>query len=179
MSERITIIDFVDKYTKMYSQDTFIREKLNGKWEETSFENTRKEGRVLAGAFMSLGLNKGERVALLSEGRKLWVIAELGILYAGGVDVPLSIKLEESNDLLFRINHSDSRFVVVSQQQLPKIRKILADTPQVEKVIVLDDLKEYGEKEIGISDFIALGEKYVAENEAALDERAHSVGPDD
>jgi hypothetical protein len=41
MSERITIIDFVDKYTKMYSQDTFIREKLNGKWEETSFENTR------------------------------------------------------------------------------------------------------------------------------------------
>ena len=178
MSERITIIDFVDKYTKMYSQDTFIREKLNGKWEETSFENTRKEGRVLAGAFMSLGLNKGERVALLSEGRKLWVIAELGILYAGGVDVPLSIKLEESNDLLFRINHSDSRFVVVSQQQLPKIRKILADTPQVEKVIVLDDLKEYGEKEIGISDFIALGEKYIAENEAALDERAHSVGPD-
>ena len=179
MAERITIIDFVDKYTKMYSQDTFIREKLNGKWEETSFENTRKEGRVLAAAFMSLGLNKGERVALLSEGRKLWVIGELGILYAGGVDVPLSIKLEESNDLLFRINHSDSRFVVVSQQQLPKIRKILADTPQVEKVIVLDDLKEYGEKEIGISEFIALGEKYLAENEALLDERSRSIGPDD
>lgn len=179
MSERITIIDFVDKYTSKYGEETFIREKLNGKWEETSYIDTRKEGRIMAAAFMSLGLNKGERVSLLSEGRKLWVIAELGVLYAGGVDVPLSIKLEESNDLYFRIHHSDSRFVIVSQQQLPKIRKIIDQLPLVEKIIVLDDLTEYKDKEIGISEFIRMGQEYLAENEAKLDERARSVGPDD
>ena len=42
---------------------------------------------------MSLGINKGDRISLLSEGRNLWVIGELGILYAGAVNVPLSIKL--------------------------------------------------------------------------------------
>ena len=145
MSNRITLIDFVDKYTSKYAQDTFLREKLDGKWIETSYADTRKEGRIMAAAFMSLGLQKGERVALLSEGRKLWVIAELGVLYAGGVDVPLSIKLEESNDLYFRIHHSDSRFVIVSQQQLPKIRKIVEQLPLVEKIIVLADLAEYQE----------------------------------
>ena len=179
MSERITILDFVDKYAAKYAGDTFLREKLNGVWQETSFEDTRKEGRVLAAAFMSLGLQKGERVALISEGRKLWIIAELGVLYAGGTDVPLSAKLEESNDLLFRINHSDSRFVIASQQQLPKIRKIIGQLPMVEKIIVLDDLAEYGEKEIGITEFTKMGEAYIAENEAKVDERAASVGPDD
>ncbi|MBO5805210.1 MAG: AMP-binding protein [Bacteroidales bacterium] len=179
MSERLTIIDFVDKYTSKYAKETFLREKINGVWQETSFEDTRKEGRVLAAAFMSLGLQKGERVALISEGRKLWIIAELGVLYAGGTDVPLSAKLEESNDLLFRINHSDSRFVIASQQQLPKIRKIIGQLPLVEKIIVLDDLAEYGEKEIGITEFTKMGEAYIAENEAKVDERAASVGPDD
>lgn len=179
MSERITIIDFVDKYTAKYGKDTFIREKLDDVWHETSYEDTRKEGRVMAAAFMSLGLKKGERVSLLSEGRKYWLIAELGILYAGGVDVPLSIKLEESNDLLFRIQHSDSRFIVCSKQQLPKIHRVIENLPLVEKIIVLDDLKTYAENEIGVSEFIAMGEAWIAEHEAELTERSASIGPDD
>lgn len=179
MSERITILEFVDRYTSQFASNTFLREKVDGVWTETSFEQTRMQSRTLAAAFMALGLDKGDRVSLLSEGRNLWVLSELGILYAGGVNVPLSIKLEESNDLLFRIRHSDSRFVVVSAQQLPKVRKILADLPLVEKVIVLDDLKEYGDKEMGISEFRALGEAFLAEREGELEARSKSVGPDD
>ncbi len=179
MSERITILEFVDRYTRQFASNTFLREKVDGVWSETSFEQTRIQGRTLAAAFMSLGLEKGDRVSLLSEGRNLWVIGELGILYAGGVNVPLSIKLEESNDLLFRIAHSDSRFVLVSAQQLPKIRKILPELPMVEKVIVFDDLPEYGDKEMGISEFMALGEDFLSTREPELEARSKSVGPDD
>ena len=179
MTEKPTIIDFVDHYTSKFSDHIFLREKVDGVWTETTFKQTREQGRTLAAAFMALGLNKGERVSLLSEGRNLWITSELGILYAGGVNVPLSIKLEESNDLLFRIRHSDSRFVVVSGQQLPKVRRILADLPLVEKVIVLDPMPEYGEKEMGIEEFRALGEAWLAGHEAELDARAASVGSDD
>ena len=179
MTKRTTIIDFVDKYTKEFNSDTFIREKIDNQWIETSFTDTRAEGRVMAAALMSLGLKKDDRVSLLTEGRKLWVIAELGILYAGGVNVPLSIKLEESNDLLFRIKHSDSRFIIVSKQQLSKVRKIINDTPLVEKVIVLDDIDKYEDKEMGVSDFIALGKSYLEAHEQELDTRSHSVQPDD
>lgn len=179
MSDRITILEFVDKYTRQFASNVFLREKVDGVWTGTSFEQTRIQGRTLAAAFMALGLEKGDRVSLLSEGRNLWVIGELGILYAGGVNVPLSIKLEESNDLLFRIRHSDSRFVMVSAQQLPKVRKIISELPLVEKVIVLDDLPEYCPKEIGISEFRAMGEAFLKEREAELDARSASVGPDD
>ena len=104
---RPTIIEFVEKYTHEYSTHVFLREKVDEKWTETSFEQTRKEGYRIAAGLMAMGLNKGERVSLLSEGRNMWILSELGILYAGGVSVPLSIKLEESNDLTFRIQVRD------------------------------------------------------------------------
>ena len=175
----MTIIDFVEKYTHKYSELTFLREKVDGVWTETSFRETREEAYKIGAGLIQLGLKKGEKVSLLSQGRNLWITSELGILYAGGVNVPLSIKLTESTDLLFRIQHSDSRFVIVSEQQLSKIRSIISDCPKVEKIIVLDPIEDYRENEIPISEVIATGEEYLKEH--AEDFRAvyESIQPDD
>ena len=177
--KRMTIIDFVEKYTHKYSELTFLREKVDGVWTETSFRETREEAYKIGAGLMQLGLKKGEKVSLLSQGRNLWITSELGILYAGGVNVPLSIKLTESTDLLFRIQHSDSRFVIVSEQQLSKIRSIISDCPKVEKIIVLDPIEDYQKNEIPISKVIAMGEEYLKEH--AEDFRAvyESIQPDD
>jgi len=176
---RPTIIDFVEHYTQQFSEHVFLREKINDTWTETTFRETREIAHRLGAGFMALGLEKGDRVAFLSQGRNLWVTGELGILYAGGVNVPLSIKLEEANDLLFRIRHSDARFIVVSEQQLPKIRKILGDCPLVERVIVLDPLAEYGDKEMGVDELLAMGDQLLATDPKAFEERYKSVQPDD
>lgn len=179
MAERITILEFVEKYTRQYSDLTFLREKPDKEWTETSFETTRLEAYRIAAGLMTLGIEKGDKVSLLSEGRNLWVIGELGILYSGAVNVPLSIKLEEGGDLVFRIRHSDSRMVMVSASQLPKIRKILPDLPQVEKVIVFDPMPEYGEKEVYIGDVQKAGDDFLASHRDEFEARWHSVGPDD
>ena len=91
--KRMTIIDFVEKYTHEYSNLTFLREKVDGAWTETSFRATREEAHKIGAGLVALGLKKGDKVSLLSQGRNLWITSELGILYAGGVNVPLSIKL--------------------------------------------------------------------------------------
>ena len=179
MKERLTIIDFVERAVSRFADNIFLREKVDGVWTGTTFRQTRDEGRLLAAGFMALGLGKGEKVSLLSEGRNLWVLAELGVLYAGGVNVPLSIKLEESNDLLFRIRHSDSRFVIVSGQQLPKVRKVIGDTPLVEKVIVLDEIQDLAENEITVSTLREMGRAFLESDPTALDQRIATVGPDD
>ena len=177
--KRTTIIDFVEKYTHEYSELTFLREKVDGIWTETSFRETREEAYKIGAGLYQLGLKKGDKVSLLSQGRNLWITSELGILYAGGVNVPLSIKLTESTDLLFRIQHSDSRYVIVSEQQLPKIRKIIADCPKVEKIIVLDPLETYEENEMPISEIIAMGEAYLKDHADDFRALYESVGPDD
>ena len=177
--KRPTIIDFVEKYTHKFSNLTFLREKVNGVWTETSFAQTREESYLIGAGLHVLGLQKGDKVSLLSQGRNLWITSELGILYAGGVNVPLSIKLTESTDLLFRIQHSESRYIIVSEQQLPKIRNIIHDCPNVEKVIVLDSLDQYQENEMPISELIALGEAYLQNHADEFKALYQSIGPDD
>ena len=178
MDKRLTIIDFVEKYTSMYSDCTFLREKVDGVWTETSYSKTRDEGKILAAGFMAMGLQKGEKVALISEGRNLWVMSELGILYAGGVNVPLSFKLESDADLLFRVNHSDARFLIASESQIAKVRRVIGGCPAIEKVIVLDNI-ELQEGEMYVGELRAMGEKFLAEKSAELEARIASVGPDD
>lgn len=177
--KRLTIIDFVEKYTHEYSELPFLREKIDGVWTETTFRETREEAYRIGAGLLQLGLKKGDKVSLLSQGRNLWITSELGILYAGGVNVPLSIKLTEGTDLLFRIQHSESRFIIVSEQQLPKIRSIVADCPKVEKIIVLDSIKDYQPNEIPISEVIAIGEAYLQDHSEEFRAVYQSIQPDD
>ena len=179
MPERLTIIDFVEKYTREYASHVFLREKPADHWTETTFEQTRLEAYRVAAGLMSLGINKGDRISLLSEGRNLWVIGELGILYAGAVNVPLSIKLEEGSDLVFRIRHSDSRFVMVSGSQLPKIRRIVSELTALEKIIVFDEIEDRRDNEITMSEVLALGDAFLKEHPGELEARYRSIGPDD
>ena len=179
MTERLTIIDFVEKYTTKFATNTFLWEKVGNEWTQTNYADTKAMAYKIGAGLMALGLEKGDKVSFLSEGRNLWVIGELGILYAGGVNVPLSVKLEESNDLVFRVKHSDSRFVMTSASQIAKIRTILPDTPLVEKVIVFDELPEYRENEIYIGKIIQMGEEFLAKTPEKFQERYKSVGPDD
>lgn len=176
--KRPTIIDFVERYTAKYGDETFLREKVDGVWKETSFNTAREEAHILAAGFMSMGLEKGDKVALISEGRNYWIFSELGILYAGAVNVPLSFKLESDTDLTFRINHSDARFVIASQTQIDKIRRVIDRCPKVEKVIVMDPI-ELKDGEIYIGDIMAAGKEYLKEHQDLLLERMASVGPDD
>ena len=183
MSERITLIDFIEKYTHKYADLTYLREKIDGVWKEISYTETREMAYKIGAGLMALGLEKGDKIALLSESRSMWILAEMGALYAGAVDVPLSVNLGHGTDLIFRINHSDSQWILVSANQLPKIREILPECPAVRKVIVFDDtafdLEKLEEKEIRISEVAKTGEEFLKTRSAEFEARYKSIGPDD
>lgn len=181
MVKRLTIIDFVEKYVSRYAQNPFLWEKNldTNTWEATTYAETLRRAKCIAAGLMALGVQKGEKVSYLSEGRNMWVIGELGVLFAGAVNVPLSIKLEETNDLVFRVKHSDSKYIITSKFQLPKVRKILSECPLVEKVIVFDEVEDKQPNEIYINEVMNLGDKFLKENAEKLVERYQSITPDD
>ena len=181
MTERLTIIDFVEKYVAKYSKNPYLWEKNldTNVWESTTYEETLNKAKRIAAGLMALGVQKGEKVSYLSEGRDMWVIGELGVLYAGAVNVPLSIKLGETNDLVFRVKHSDSKYIITSKFQLPKIRTILPECPMVEKVIIFDEVPDKQENEIYISEVMEMGDEFLARNEEMFIQRYKSIEPDD
>lgn len=178
-----TIIDFVEEYTRKFADNVYLKEKVDGKWKELTQEQTRTETYRIGAGLMSLGLEKGDKIALLSESRAMWVLSELGALYAGATDVPLSVNLGEVSDLVFRINHSESKWIMVSSNNLEKIRAAIPSCPQVKKVIIYDDtaydVDELQEKEIRMSEVQKMGNQFLAINFEAFEQRFRSIGPDD
>ncbi|MBR5699768.1 MAG: AMP-binding protein [Bacteroidales bacterium] len=183
MSERITLIDFIERHTRKYADETYLREKIDGVWKEISYTETREIAYKIGAGLMSLGLEKGDKIALLSESRSMWILAEMGALYAGAVDVPLSVNLGHGQDLIFRINHSDSQWILVSANQLPKIREIISECPAVKKIIIFDDtafdLESLNENEMRISEVAKLGEEFLKTRFDEFKARYSSIGPDD
>ena len=135
-----TIINLFEESVNKFSNNTYLLEKINDKYEPATYIKVREQVYIFAAGLIALGIKKGDRIALLSEGRNAWVISELGILYAGGVNVPLSVKLDELSELKFRIEHSEAKYIIVSKNHIHKIRKLINQLTNVEKVIVLDDI---------------------------------------
>jgi len=115
-----TIIDLFNESVKKYADNPFLWEKNENEFVPTTYKETKQQVHVLAAGLLKLGVETGDKIALLSEGRNAWIIGELAILHAGAVNVPLSIKLEESNDLIFRLMHSEAKYIMVSGGQLKK-----------------------------------------------------------
>jgi long-chain acyl-CoA synthetase len=170
-----TIISLFEDCAAKYSNNVFILEKKNNKYEGYTYKEILSEVYKFAAGLISNGVKKGDRIALLSEGRCDWVISELGILYAGAINVPLSVKLTEPEEIKFRIEHSGSRMLIVSSNQAKKLIPVKHKIKCLEKVILLDPAEKYDNNELLFSDMIRSGEKYLEKHTKDLKERASSV----
>ena len=175
-----TLVDLFEESVRNYPNNTFLLEKTGKVFEPTTYTQVKEKVYQLGAGLQALGVKKGDNMALLSEGRNMWVIGELAMFYAGAVNVPLSIKLEESNDLLFRLIHGDVKFVMVSGTQLKKVRNIIDQLPEVKKVIVFDEQTEYGEKEISLAAVQKMGDEFLGSHtQEEFLKVAHSIQNDD
>lgn len=174
-----TIIDLFEESVAKYESNPFLWEKNNGEFKPTTYIETKQQVERLAAGFIALGLKKGQRAALLSEGRNLWIISELALLHVGAINVPLSIKLEESNDLQFRLEHSETSLIICSANQLPKIRLIKERLPLVEHIVILDDISDLQPKEITISELLKKGDALLATTPSVVTDAKAKLQPND
>ena len=158
-----TIIDLFESSVEKFGEKTFLLEKTTGEFEPTTYRQTREMALKTGAGLAALGIQPKQTVSILAEGCNAWITSELGLLYAGAISVPLSIKLEEANDLLFRLRHADVCAIFVSRNQLPKIRHIREQLPLLKHIIVWGDIA-LEEGEMSLDELNAMGEKYLAEH---------------
>ncbi len=175
-----SIIRFFEENVEKYSTNIYLWEKLQEKYEGTTYQETRRQVHEFGAGLMQLGINKGDRVSLLADGRNSWVIGELGILYAGGVTVPISIKLNPE-EIKFRLTHSGSKMVITSSTQAPKILEVIDRCPDLEKVIFMDPMEEYAEGQIHFNEVRKIGREWleIPANRKSFEEFTASITPSD
>ncbi len=174
-----TIPQLFETSVAQYVSNIMMWEKKGERYEGTTYLEGKTLARNFAGGLISLGIERGDRIALIAEGCNDWVISELGILYTGAVNVPLSVKIDELSDLKFRLAHSGCRMVIVSRTQLAKIRGIKNDLPQLENIIVLDSDAALQTDEIPIALVLEKGTHYLKAYEKEFTDRWQSIQESD
>lgn len=179
MSQQRTLINLFETSVARYPENPLMWERVAGQYQSTSYSEARQIVEKTAAGLMALGLNKGDRVVLLAEGRNDWVFSELAIFYCGAINVPISVKLKELHELKFRFEHSRTRLAIVSQSQLEKVLKIKKDLPELEQIICLDPVEVQDPDLIFINAVRDQGEVFLNSHRTEFEQRYQSVQEND
>jgi long-chain acyl-CoA synthetase len=175
----LTLPQFFEKSVENFPDNIYLWENKGGGYFGTTYRETRELVHRFAAGLLSLGVKKGDRFCLMSEGRNAWVVSELGILYAGGINVPLSTRLSEPEELRFRLEHSGTRIAIVSGRQADKIRGIKAMLPSLWRLIILDEEYVKSPDELSLNQVIQAGEDYLEVNNQLFENMWNAVTPHD
>jgi len=159
-----------------YNKKAAFRHKRDGHWIDVSHRDVLDRVHNAAIALKSLNLAKNDRVALLSENRLEWVIADQAILSAGCVNVPVFPTLPASQ-LEFILENAEVRAIFVSStEQLEKVLSVRGQLPMLKDVIVFDDDARVD----GVITLDAMIEKgRVADDRPTLESMIATIGKND
>lgn len=132
-----TIAELFVSVTTTFSRNTkpVYRYKQNSQYVDISFSELRSTVQKLAFAFHNLGLQKGDKVALLSENRYEWVLVDFALSSLGIISVPLYTSVTPAQ-IEYILNDCSASAVVVSNQLMyGKVAKILPNCPSVQTVV--------------------------------------------
>ncbi len=173
------LLDFFHDSVERFQDNIYLWENRGDGYAGMTYGETKEQVYRTAAGLISIGIQKGDRVALLSDARNDWAICEFGILFCGAVNVPLSVRLSEPEEIRFRIVHSGARMIIVSGNQVNKIRKIWRELPLLEKIILLDDIPPESPDEIHIMAVRNAGDRFLSTHTDVFNERMASVLPGD
>ena len=168
------IFDILANQVEQNPIEKCLSMKKNGIWEFTSTQEFMNKANQITSAFLELGVKSQDKIALItSANRTEWSIFDMGILQFGGVTVPLYPTIS-SADYEYILNHSESTFCVVSDEEIyHKVSSIktkvkgLKDIYSFERI---DNCKHW-------SELLSLGKKTL--NEKKLKKVKSNVSPMD
>lgn len=157
----------------------FLGHKAGGQWVTQSWRSAAEHVCLLAEALRAMGLSDGDRVALVSENRPEWCIADLAIMAAGCITVP-TYTTNTRRDHAHILDNSGARAVVVSNEKLlnPLVGAI-GQTGLVEHVIGIDNLKRQQSGSFEYHHWAALVTGDAAAARAAVDARIKDIARED
>ncbi len=172
-----TLCDIFYASVDTYRKPEHLKYKKDGVWRGISSDELRRAVEELSLGLRALGVEKGDRVAILSENRPEWAIADLATLTAAAVDAPIYSTLTPPQ-ILYILNDSEAKVLFLSTAaQGRKIAEIRAQAKSLKHVIRMDDTPIDGT--VSIDEVRAKGREALAKDQGAVRKRAAEVKPDD
>src|SRR5437667_10514659 len=139
--EPATLVEVYERVVRVHPQPDTLNYKRDGKWHSISSNEMLTRELGIALGLDSLAVRKDDRVALLSESRVEWVLADQGCIFAGAVGVPIYPTLTPSQ-AAYILKDSGARVMFVSDRaKFDEIETVLAECPALEHVVLFESDK--------------------------------------
>ena len=147
-------------------------------WHEISWQELRDTVRHVARGLLTLDLQAGDRVAILSDSRAEWVQCDLGIMAAAGITVPIYASSTPDQAAYILQNSGATAMFIDTAAQLRKILSVRDQVPTLKHIIMIADEPSAADGSIlMLNDLIRRG-RDADEQEAVLEERLAGLAPD-
>jgi long-chain acyl-CoA synthetase len=142
LKEFRTIPQLFELLTEEYSKTIkhpLLKYKVDKQWVDVTYSQFKEEVETFGTGLASIGIKRGDKIAIISENRPEWVYSDMAILSIGAIDVPIYPSLT-SNTIEFILNNSDAIAVIVSNKlQLNKILKVRHSLKHIRHIIVFNE----------------------------------------
>jgi long-chain acyl-CoA synthetase len=173
-----TIPELFLQAVERHDRADFMRYKAGGDWALIPAREFREEVELAAHGLIALGVRPGDRVALLSENRPGWALADLAALSAGAWSVPIYTSLT-SDEVQYILEDSGARACVVStEHQLAKVEEVRDRCPELACVIVLDPVERDEPWLHTARQLVERGREARSTHPGAVDERRMAIDPE-
>lgn len=167
------IFDFLQYRSKNYGSIPSLGSKENGKWITYMPDEVKNICDNLSYGLMQLGLERGDKIAIISNNRPEWNFADFGMQQCGVINVPVYTTLTEP-EYAFIFNDAEVKYCFVSDESLlKKVRNIQSSVPSLKDIYTFNKIE--GAKHY--SELVLLGEKN--KNESKLEAIKQAIAPND
>lgn len=178
-NEPTTLVQIYEGVVHNHPKTNNLNYKRDGEWRELSAVNMLKRARSIALGLYSLGLRKGDRVAILAESCVEWVLADQGCILMGAITVPIYPTLSP-DQVKYIINDCGARAAFVSSsEKLAEIEAALRECPTSQNVILFAASESIGAGLITLDELEALGRSLDANTPQLINELAEAAKPED
>jgi len=137
-NEPATLVDVFTRIARDHKRPDTLNYKRDGHWVSISSDELLARAKRIAAGLHAIGVQRGDRVALLSESRVEWTLTDAGAIFAGAIDVPIYATLTPPQ-VRYILNDSGAGVLFVeNRQKFDELKEALGECPEVKHVIFFD-----------------------------------------
>lgn len=175
--EPATLIDVFKHVARDHKRPDTLNYKSDGRWISISSDEMIERAKNIAAGLHAIGVQRGDRVALLSESRVEWTLTDAGCIFGGMIDVPIYPTLTPPQVRYILNDSGASVLVVEGREKYGELREVLGECPDVKHIVYFDpDGMNEGWSLAKLED---LGRELQQQDPKLLDRLAHEMTSDD
>jgi long-chain acyl-CoA synthetase len=177
-SEPATLVEVFEHVARAHARSDTLNYKGDGRWVSISSDEMLKRVRRIAAGLYSLGVRRGDRVAILSESRPEWTLTDAACLFATAIDVPIYPTLT-APQVRYILKDSGARVLVVqNEEKFLQVREAIADCEAIEEIVFFDQPANAATG-ISLAELQERGQSLEKTVVDLLDKNAHEINPDE